>query len=85
MNSKCIGLKRIKFEITGMYCLLISFAESGLKRIPEIKACPFAFDDLWSPSSDAFDILELANVSKNDALKHSEGVYTLLEREWNSA
>ena len=41
-----------------------------VKENSENKGLPVCIDDNWSPSSDAFDILELANVSKNDALKH---------------
>jgi hypothetical protein len=54
------------------------------------KGLPVCIDDLWSPSSDAFDILELANVSKNDALKHlKEFILYWKEngtalRSWNS-
>tara|TARA_B100000287_G_scaffold427558_1_gene477378 strand:- start:402 stop:1220 length:819 start_codon:yes stop_codon:yes gene_type:complete len=54
------------------------------------KGLPICMDDNWSPSSDAFDILELANVSKNDALKHlKEFILYWKEngtalRSWNS-
>ena len=41
-----------------------------VKENSENKGLPMCVDDNWSPSSDALDILELANVSKNDALKH---------------
>ena len=41
-----------------------------VKENSENKGLPICIDENWSPSSDAFDILELANVSKNDALKH---------------
>ena len=41
-----------------------------VKEKSENKGLPVCIDDNWSPSLDAFDILELANVSKNDALKH---------------
>ena len=41
-----------------------------VKENSENKGLPVCIDENWSPSSDAFDILELANVSKNDALKH---------------
>tara|TARA_Y100000813_G_C24145116_1_gene344382 strand:- start:306 stop:1124 length:819 start_codon:yes stop_codon:yes gene_type:complete len=41
-----------------------------VKENSKNKGLPVCIDDNWSPSSDAFDILELANVSKNDALKH---------------
>jgi hypothetical protein len=34
------------------------------------KGMPFCINNEWTPTSDAFDVLELANVSKNDALKH---------------
>tara|TARA_Y100000768_G_scaffold388279_2_gene383256 strand:+ start:177 stop:992 length:816 start_codon:yes stop_codon:yes gene_type:complete len=34
------------------------------------KGLPVCIDEQWSPSSDVFDILELSNVSKIDALKH---------------
>ena len=54
------------------------------------KGLPVCIDESWSPSSDAFDILELANVSKNDALKHlKEFILYWKEngtalRSWNS-
>jgi len=54
------------------------------------KGLPVCIDENWSPSSDAFDILELANVSKNDALKHlKEFILYWKEngtalRSWNS-
>ncbi len=54
------------------------------------KGLPVCIDHNWSPSSDAFDILELANVSKNDALKHlKEFILYWKEngtalRSWNS-
>jgi len=41
-----------------------------VKENNENKGLPICIDDNWSPSSDALDVLELANVSKNDALKH---------------
>ena len=41
-----------------------------VKENSKNKGLPVCIDDNWSPSSDAFDILELANVSKSDALKH---------------
>ena len=34
------------------------------------KGLPVCIDDQWTPSSDVFDILKLAHVSKVDALKH---------------
>jgi hypothetical protein len=51
---------------------------------------PVCIHDEWLPSTDAFDILELANVSKNDALKHlKEFILYWKEngtalRSWNS-
>ena len=54
------------------------------------KGLPVCIDESWSPSSDAFDILGLANVSKNDALKHlKEFILYWKEngtalRSWNS-
>ena len=51
---------------------------------------PFCIHDEWAPSSDVFDILELANVSKNGALKHlKEFILYWKEngtalRSWNS-
>jgi hypothetical protein len=54
------------------------------------KGLPVCIDDDWKPSTDAFDILELANVSKNDALKHlKEFILYWKEngtalRSWNS-
>ena len=61
-----------------------------VKENSENKGLPVCIDDNWSPSSDAFDILELANVSKNDALKHlKEFILYWKEngtalRSWNS-
>ena len=54
------------------------------------KGMPVCIDDQWSPSSDVFDILELAQVSKVDALKHlKEFILYWKEngtalRSWNS-
>ena len=54
------------------------------------KGLPVCIDDLWTPSSDVFDILELAHVSKVDALKHlKEFILYWKEngtalRSWNS-
>tara|TARA_B100000959_G_scaffold287141_1_gene369599 strand:+ start:11274 stop:12092 length:819 start_codon:yes stop_codon:yes gene_type:complete len=61
-----------------------------VKENSENKGLPVCIDKNWSPSSDAFDILELANVSKNDALKHlKEFILYWKEngtalRSWNS-
>ena len=61
-----------------------------VKENSENKGLPVCIDENWSPSSDAFDILELANVSKNDALKHlKEFILYWKEngtalRSWNS-
>ena len=61
-----------------------------VKENSENKGLPICIDENWSPSSDAFDILELANVSKNDALKHlKEFILYWKEngtalRSWNS-
>ena len=61
-----------------------------VKEKSENKGLPVCIDENWSPSSDAFDILELANVSKNDALKHlKEFILYWKEngtalRSWNS-
>ena len=61
-----------------------------VKEKSENKGLPVCIDETWSPSSDAFDILELANVSKNDALKHlKEFILYWKEngtalRSWNS-
>ena len=61
-----------------------------VKEHSENKGLPVCIDESWSPSSDAFDILELANVSKNDALKHlKEFILYWKEngtalRSWNS-
>ena len=61
-----------------------------VKENSENKGLPVCIDESWSPSSDAFDILELANVSKNDALKHlKEFILYWKEngtalRSWNS-
>ena len=61
-----------------------------VKEKSENKGLPVCIDESWSPSSDAFDILELANVSKNDALKHlKEFILYWKEngtalRSWNS-
>ena len=41
-----------------------------VKEGSENKGLPVCIDESWSPSSDALHILGLANVSKNDALKH---------------
>ncbi len=41
-----------------------------VKENSKNKGLPGCIDEKWSPSSDAFDILELSNVSKIDALKH---------------
>lgn len=54
------------------------------------KGLPVCIDDTWTPSSDVFDILELANVSKTGALKHlKEFILYWKEngtalRSWNS-
>ena len=54
------------------------------------KGLPVCIDDQWTPSSDVFDILELAHVSKVDALKHlKEFILYWKEngtalRSWNS-
>jgi len=54
------------------------------------KGLPVCIHDDWNPSSDVFDILELANVSKVDALKHlKEFILYWKEngtalRSWNS-
>jgi len=61
-----------------------------VKERSENKGLPVCIDEGWSPSSDAFDILGLANVSKNDALKHlKEFILYWKEngaalRSWNS-
>ena len=61
-----------------------------VKENSKNKGLPVCIDDDWSPSSDAFDILELANVSRNDALKHlKEFILYWKEngtalRSWNS-
>ena len=61
-----------------------------VKENSENKGLPVCIDENWSPSSDAFDILELANVSKKDALKHlKEFILYWKEngtalRSWNS-
>ena len=61
-----------------------------VKENSKNKGLPVCIDDDWSPSSDAFDILLLANVSKNDALKHlKEFILYWKEngtalRSWNS-
>ena len=61
-----------------------------VKEKSENKGLPVCIDEKWLPSSDAFDILELANVSKNDALKHlKEFILYWKEngtalRSWNS-
>jgi len=61
-----------------------------VKERSENKGLPVCIDESWSPSSDAFDILELANVSKNDALRHlKEFILYWKEngtalRSWNS-
>ena len=61
-----------------------------VKENSENKGLPVCIDESWTPSSDAFDILELANVSKNDALKHlKEFILYWKEngtalRSWNS-
>ena len=61
-----------------------------VKENSKNKGLPVCIDDDWSPSSDAFDILQLANVSKNDALKHlKEFILYWKEngtalRSWNS-
>ena len=61
-----------------------------VKENSENKGLPVCIDENWLPSSDAIDILELANVSKNDALKHlKEFILYWKEngtalRSWNS-
>ena len=61
-----------------------------VKENSENKGLPVCINENWSPSIDAFDILELANVSKNDALKHlKEFILYWKEngtalRSWNS-
>lgn len=61
-----------------------------VKENSENKGLPVCINENWSPSSDAFDILKLANVSKNDALKHlKEFILYWKEngtalRSWNS-
>ena len=61
-----------------------------VKENSENKGLPACIDHNWLPSSDAFDILELANVSRNDALKHlKEFILYWKEngtalRSWNS-
>ncbi len=61
-----------------------------VKEKSENKGMPVCINESWSPSSDAFDILEFANVSKNDALKHlKEFILYWKEngtalRSWNS-
>ena len=61
-----------------------------VKENSENKGLPVCIDENWFPSSDAIDILELANVSKNDALKHlKEFILYWKEngtalRSWNS-
>jgi len=61
-----------------------------VKENSDNKGLPVCIYDDWKPSSDAFDILELANVSKNDALKHlKEFILYWKEngtalRSWNS-
>lgn len=61
-----------------------------VKENSDNKGLPICINESWSPSSDAFDILELANVSKNDALKHlKEFILYWKEngtalRSWNS-
>ena len=61
-----------------------------VKENSENKGLPVCIDETWMPSSDAIDILELANVSKNDALKHlKEFILYWKEngtalRSWNS-
>jgi hypothetical protein len=61
-----------------------------VKANSDNKGMPVCIHDEWLPSTDAFDILELANVSKNDALKHlKEFILYWKEngtalRSWNS-
>ena len=61
-----------------------------VKENSKNQGLPVCIDESWSPSSDAFDILELANVSQNAALKHlKEFILYWKEngtalRSWNS-
>ena len=61
-----------------------------VKENSDNKGLPVCIDENWSPSNDAIDILELANVSKNDALKYlKEFILYWKEngialRSWNS-
>ena len=61
-----------------------------VKANSDNKGMPVCIHDEWLPSTDAFDILELANVSKNDALKYlKEFILYWKEngtalRSWNS-
>jgi hypothetical protein len=61
-----------------------------VKENSDNKGLPVCINSQWIPSSDAFDILELANVSKKDALKHlKEFILYWKEngtalRSWNS-
>lgn len=61
-----------------------------VKENSDNKGLPVCINSKWAPSSDAFDILELANVSKKDASKHlKEFILYWKEngtalRSWNS-
>ena len=100
INKECIEGKVNEFKMYWLEknqvrdnwnVLFVDFIRrEWVKENSKNKGLPVCIDDDWSPSSDAFDILQLANVSKNDALKHlKEFILYWKEngtalRSWNS-
>ena len=63
-------LEKNPLRDNGTGVVVVVIPRELVKEHSNNKGLPVCVDESWSPSSDAFAILELANVTKNAALKH---------------